>query len=238
MAIVYAHMKKDSREIYYIGIGNNIKRAYYIYNRGELWDRYYRKYGLIVDILCSDIDISTAKEVEKFLIAQYGKKQLCNRTDGGEGFYGGRHTEETKKIISKIHKGRKPSKETLIKMSIASSGHNRRPAGTWAHTEDAKRKIGEAFRGKKRSEYFCQRAKEGKIGYKPAQSTINASVESRKKRACLIQEISTGFIGKPWEVCEKFNIDKSEIYKRCKTNKPYTSGRNVGKSFKRLEVTV
>ena len=237
MAVVYAHMKKDSREIYYIGIGNNVTRAYHTGSRNELWKRHYRKYGLIVDILCSDIDISTAKEVEKFLIAQYGKKQLCNRTDGGEGFFGGKHTEETKQKIREMKRGRKPNKETLIKMSIASKGHKRRPVGSWTQSEDAKRKIGDAFKGKKRSEYFCQRAKEGKIGYKPAKSTLDASAKVRKEKACLIQKITTGFIGKPWEVCDKFNIDRSELYKKCKTNKPYISGRNKGLCFKKINQT-
>lgn len=230
-------MKKDSREIYYIGIGNNVKRAYHTGSRSELWKRHYRKYGLIVDILCSDIDISTAKEVEKFLIEQYGKKQLCNRTDGGEGFFGGKHTEETKQKIREKNIGRKASPETLLKFSLVHKGHNRRPVGTWSQSEEAKRKIGEAFKGKKRSEYFCQRAKEGKIGYKPAKSTLDASTKVRKDKACLIQEITTGFIGKPWEVSIKFNIDRSELYKKCKTNKPYMSGKNKGLCFKRLTIT-
>lgn len=230
-------MKKDSREIYYIGIGNNVKRAYHTGCRSELWKRYYRKYGLIVDILFSDIDISTAKEVEKFLIAQYGKKQLCNRTNGGEGFFGGKHTEEAKQKIREKNKGRKASSETLLKFSLAHKGHNRRPVGTWNQSEATKKKIGEAFKGKKRSEYFCQQVKQSKIGYKPAKSTIDAAAKSKKEKACLIQEITTGFIGKPWEVSSKFNIDRSELYKKCKTNKPYMSGKNKGLCFKRLTLT-
>jgi hypothetical protein len=149
MAVVYAHMKKDSREIYYIGIGNDVKRAYHTGCRSELWKRYYKKHGLIVDILCSDIDISSAKEVEKFLIAHYGKTQLCNRTDGGEGFFGGKHTEEAKKKISEQKKGSKPSAETRLKMSLASKGHNRRPVNSWSQSEEAKAKNKQHLNGEK-----------------------------------------------------------------------------------------
>ena len=230
-------MKKDSREIYYIGIGNDVKRAYHTGCRSELWKRYYKKHGLIVDILCSDIDISSAKEVEKFLIAQYGKKQLCNRTDGGEGFFGGKHTEEAKKKISEQKKGKKASAETLLKLSLIHKGHNRRPVGSWNQSEEAKRKIGDAFKNKKRSEYFCQQVKQSKIGYKPAKSTLDASAKARKEKAFLIEEMTTGFIGKPWEVSDRFDINRSELYKKCKTNKPYMSGKNKGLCFKRLNIT-
>lgn len=234
MAVVYAHMKKDSREIYYIGIGNNIKRAYHTGCRSEIWKRHYRKYGLIVDILCSDVDLKTAKEVEMFLIAHYGKKQLCNRTDGGEGFFGGKHSEESRRKISEKNKGRKASEETKIKMSLKSKGHQRRKKGTWSQSEEAKAKIGKAFKGKKRSQHFCEQVKKSKIGYKPAKSTLDASAASRRNKAMMVTEVSSGFIGKSWEVCEKFNIDRSTLYKKIKSGKPFRSGRNEGRSFKTI----
>lgn len=94
-------MKKDSREIYYIGIGKDIKRAYHTGSRSEIWKRYYAKYGLIVDILCNNIDLDSAKDIEKFLIAQYGKNQLCNRTDGGEGFLEANILKKPKELLKK-----------------------------------------------------------------------------------------------------------------------------------------
>jgi hypothetical protein len=234
MAVVYAHMKKDSREIYYIGIGNDINRAYHTGARSEIWKRYYKKYGLIVDILCSDIDIDSAKELEKFLIAHYGKKQLCNRTDGGEGFFGGKHTEETKKKISEQKKGKKASEETKIKLSLKSKGHQRRKKGTWSQSEETKAKIGKAFKGKKRSQFFCDQVKKSKVGYRPAKSTLDASVASRRDKAMMVIEVTTGFIGKPWEVCEKYNINRSELYKKIKSGKPFLRGRNKGLIFKKI----
>ena len=95
------------------------------------------------------------KEIE--LIAKIGKQNLCNRTNGGEGSSGhigwclgkqipletkkkisitltGRtHSDETKKKMSETRKGisylkgYKHTKETLIKMSIASKNHVRTP---------------------------------------------------------------------------------------------------------------
>lgn len=56
-------------------------------------------------------DEKSAFEAEKLLIAVYGRKDLgsgilINHTDGGEGFSGARHTEESKKKISEGLKGR------------------------------------------------------------------------------------------------------------------------------------
>jgi hypothetical protein len=233
MAVVYSHMKKDSREIYYIGIGKDIKRAYHTGSRSEIWKRHYAKYGLIVDILCNNIDLDSAKNIEKFLIAQYGKNQLCNRTDGGEGFFGGKHTEETKKIIKEKNTGKKASQETLIKMSLSSKGHNRRPKGTWNQKPESVEKISKAFKGKKRSEYFCQQVKKSKVGYKPAKVTLEAAAKKKRENACLIIENKTGFIGNIFDVMDKFNLDKSHIYKLCKRKEPIKYGPNEGLDFKK-----
>jgi hypothetical protein len=234
MAVVYTHMKKDSREIYYVGIGKDRSRAYHKGARSEIWSRYYNKYGLIVDILCEDIQLEAAKQIEKDLIAHYGKKQLCNRTDGGEGFFGGKHSEETKEKIRLINTGRKASEETLIKLSLASKGHQRRPKGTWKQTDTAKEKMSKAFKGKKRSEYFCQQVKKSKQGYKPARATLEASVMKRKENAYLMIENKTGFTGNVFAMMDRFNIDKSELYKLCKRENPISRGPNKGLNFKKL----
>ena len=231
-------MKKESREIYYIGIGQDIKRAYHKGARSEIWKRHYAKYGLIVDILCNDINLEAARDIEKFLITQYGKKQLCNRTDGGEGFFGGKHSEETKRIISEKTKGRKASKETLLKMSSSAKGHNRRPKGTWKQSEEAKEKLSKIFKGKKMSEQFCQKVKKSKIGYKPAKVTIEAAARKKKENAYLIIENKTGFIGNIFDIVDRFKLNNSHIYKLCKRKEPIQYGPNKGLDFNKYNTTL
>ena len=231
MAIVYTHMKPENKEIYYVGIGNKESRAYHKGSRSDIWKRHYNKYGLIVDILCKDISIEEAKNIEKYLISFYGKKQLCNRTDGGEGFFGGKHSEETKKIIKEKNIGKKANEETLLKMSLSSKGHNRRPIGTWKQSAEAKSKISNAFKDKKRSEYFCKQVKKSKQGYKPHENTLKKSVEARKEKAVLIKETTTNFVGKIWDIEDYFNITRRAVYSNLKTNLPISKSTWKGLNF-------
>ena len=90
MAIVYKHIK-PSGEIFYIGIGVVKKRAYSIHGRNNWWHNIVEKHGYSVEIICDDVDYKTAKQIERYLIAYYGRKDLChgnlvNLTDGGEGY--------------------------------------------------------------------------------------------------------------------------------------------------------
>ena len=71
------------------------------------------------------------------VIKKYGRKNLnegslCNMTDGGDGIWNCKRSEETKKKLSEQKKGDKnpqygktPSKETLIKRSLSLSGLKR-----------------------------------------------------------------------------------------------------------------
>ena len=66
-------------------------------------------------------------------------------------FYGKKHSEETKKKLSELAKGRKPSEETLLKRSIAMSGENNHFYGKNL-SEEHKQKLSEAHKGKTLSE--------------------------------------------------------------------------------------
>lgn len=231
MALVYIHMKPETRDIFYVGIGNSKERAYRNEGRNTHWTRVFEKYGKLVDIIAYDISLEEAKEMEKFLISSIGVKNLCNQTLGGEGAFGLKHTEETKIKISKANKGRVISPETKAKISEKLKGH---PNYNLSHTDEAKAKMSLAFKGKKRSEYFCEQVRKSKIGYCPSRQAIENGVQKRKEKATLIIELNSGFIGKIWEIEKEFNIDRRAVYYNCKKEKGILTREYKGLNFKKL----
>jgi hypothetical protein len=106
------------------------------------------------------------------------------------------------------------------------------------HTEEARLKMSQAQRGKwlgkKRSEFFCQRAKESKQGYRPHPSSWENAAKLRKDKAVLIKELTTGFIGKIWEIQERFDIQRQAVYANYKHDKPITKFKWEGLNFVKL----
>jgi len=223
MAVVYIHLKPHNREIFYIGIGKERQRAFRKANRNDHWHRVYDKYGMIVDIIAEDISLESAKEMEKFLIASYGIKNLCNQTLGGEGAFGYKHSPESRKKMSDTLKGRKLSPETIAKIVAKTKGH---PNYLKCHTEETKKKLSEIWKGVKRSEYFCQRTKESKQGYKPSQKARDMAIEKKRQHGKKFIETTTGFIGTAFQMEQKFDIPRKVIhnnakYKNRKPNSPF-----------------
>jgi hypothetical protein len=140
---VYRHRRLDNNQIFYIGIGNH-ERPYVKYDRNKYWNNIVNKVGYTVEVLVNELDWETACELEILLISEYGRKNnktgiLCNMTDGGDGILGYKHTkesiekirqatinkistEEYKLKMYNVHKGRKCSEETKLKMSISATG--------------------------------------------------------------------------------------------------------------------
>jgi hypothetical protein len=231
MAVVYIHMKPNTRDIFYVGIGNDIKRAYRNEGRNDHWTKVYNKYGKVVDIVAQDISLDAAREMEKHLIASL-KDSLCNKTLGGEGFFGGVHSEETKEKLRKANTGKKLSDETKRKISEKSKGHPNYFVGPLS--QEARMKISATFKGKKRSEQFCQKVKESKQGYRPHPSAWENAAKLRKDKAVLIKELTTGFVGKIWEIQERFDIQKQAVYANYKHDKPITKFKWEGLNFVKL----
>ena len=156
MALVYAHLKGDTKEVFYIGIGSTEKRAHWRYQRSKIWNNTIKKHGYTITILANNISWDSACELEKFLIAFYGRQDLktgplVNMTDGGDGSpnivvseetrkkqsaawkfrtptrIGAVISEETRKRISEGNKGKKISPECIEKMRLAKAGKNYPP---------------------------------------------------------------------------------------------------------------
>jgi hypothetical protein len=98
MPIVYGHIRKDTNDIFYIGIGKTKKRAYSKFGRNSHWQNIVKKVGYKVEILFENIDWESACQIEIQLIKKFGRidlntGSLVNMTDGGQGSKG--HNRKT-----------------------------------------------------------------------------------------------------------------------------------------------
>lgn len=115
---VYRHVRLDTNEVFYIGIGKKINRAYDIKNRNRWWTNITNKTSYRVDIIFEGLTHKEACEKEKELISLYGRRDLglgslVNLTDGGEGSVRYSHTEKTKKHLSSVRKGKKSHRKGM-----------------------------------------------------------------------------------------------------------------------------
>ena len=90
MSLVYQHIRKDTGEVFYVGIGESLKRAYDFKGRNETWHNIARKTEVEVKIYKDNITREEARDIERKLIKEYGRRDkktgvLANRSIGGEG---------------------------------------------------------------------------------------------------------------------------------------------------------
>ena len=92
MAYIYKHTRKDTNEIFYIGIGvvKNYDRAYQKKCRNIHWKRIVNKTEYLIDIIEDNLTWKIACEKEIELILKIGRRDLgsgplVNLTNGGEG---------------------------------------------------------------------------------------------------------------------------------------------------------
>lgn len=207
MAYVYEHIRLDTNEIFYIGIGNdlNYQRAYQKKSRNKHWKNIVNITNYSVNIIFDNLSWEDAcfKEIE--LIKKYGRKDLnngilVNMTDGGEGlnnpsfetrnkirkFYSGKtrieiygfnKANEITQKIVKKNKGKTRSNEFKIKQSIRFMGENNPMFG---------KKQSDEFKNLKR-EYFLGENNPGK----------NKTDETKKKISRAKKGIPSKFKGIP-----------------------------------------
>lgn len=167
----YAHRTADTGHIFYIGKGHG-NRAY-SKQRSKYWHNKANKHGYTVEIIASKLTECQAFDMEREFIAFYGRENLVNLSDGGEGatgrvvsdyekevkrklFSGKPLKEETKKKLSESAKGRIISQETKDKISKAIKGRivseetkeKMRNNNAMKNNPEARRKLSEAKKGK------------------------------------------------------------------------------------------
>ena len=137
MAYVYRHVRLDTNEVFYIGIGSDdggeYKRAY-SKDRTQYWKKEASKSEYKVDIISEEwLTWEEDCEKEKFWITFYGRLDLhtgslINLTPGGNGNC--KPTLEIKKRISNTKKGKKRepfTDEWKKNMSNSHCGKKRKP---------------------------------------------------------------------------------------------------------------
>lgn len=101
MACVYVHRRADDGRIFYVGKGSREDRATYFKKRNPYWKAVAEKHGVVAEIVARFDTDALACECEQELIAWYGRDNLTNLTDGGEGSVAVVMSEETKVKLSK-----------------------------------------------------------------------------------------------------------------------------------------
>lgn len=103
---VYVHRRESDNKIFYVGKGKN-KRAFEKSYRNPKWSNIANAHGFKVEFVVSHMDELDALQLEQDMIAWFGKENLANITDGGEGFTGYNYmlnmTEAEKEVWSKNH---------------------------------------------------------------------------------------------------------------------------------------
>lgn len=121
MAYVYTHTRKDTNQIFYIGIGTspNFGRAKEKTNRNKYWTRVAAKTKWRYDIVVSSCSLDIAKEIEISLIHKFKqlKYPLTNLTSGGDVNCGFKMSKKHRKKIASVMKERVWTPELRKKMS-------------------------------------------------------------------------------------------------------------------------
>jgi hypothetical protein len=166
MFYVYEHIRPDTGKIFYVGKGSG-KRAFTRRGRNRYWHRVVNKTGSFsVRLVAENLDEELAFLVEGELIDKLKRINvpLCNSTLGGEGVSGYVFTEESKQKMSLRRKGvPKGPMPDATKQKISQ-----------VKTEEFRKKISNALKGRKRSPQECANISQGQKG-----KTL--SVEHRKK---------------------------------------------------------
>lgn len=113
--ILYRHIRLDTNEPFYVGIGTNINRAYRKNGRNPIWQKIAKKTDYRVDIIFDNLDKCEAFEKEKEFINLYGRiinksGTLANITIGGENLIGSNNPN--------YNKGKKIEIDDIVYQSI------------------------------------------------------------------------------------------------------------------------
>lgn len=117
--IIYSLIHPITKDVRYIGWSSNLERRYKDHIRDAennkkshkcSWIRSLLKDGLMPEVFeIEKVTYEKRNEREIYWISYYGRENLVNSTDGGEGSVGFKFSEESKNNLSKMRTGKKLS---------------------------------------------------------------------------------------------------------------------------------
>jgi hypothetical protein len=232
---VYLHRRATDGKIFYVGKGFG-KRAWVTNNRdNNHWKRIARKYGFTVQIAAAGLTENRAFEIEKDMILFFGRDNLCNMTDGGEGVANPSEevrnamSEKRKMFFDNVPTARQDQSDRMI-------AYFSDPAARKAQSERTKRSAGtpeaRAANSARRKQYFSDPAKRKEVSEKlktilgtPEARRINSERQSTPEaRAAASRKAKEQHARSPrsQEACE----EHSRKIKLLWTNGTYTSKKH------------
>jgi len=228
MAIIYQHRRKDTNEVFYIGMGKCIGRAYVKQHRNIHWQRIVSKYGYEVDILINGCSYEEAKEIEIGMIKDLGRRDLntgnlVNMTDGGEGLAGYIFTQELKNTLSisaitrfsKKEERENTSKLTKAAMSKPEVIENTSKAQKQRFSKKEEReRIGKLTKDAMSRPEVIQRVLENNIRIGKIISTLKTIHKDIKEKRVNESEIQN-YLNDGWKLgrCPIFKLGRKKIIK-------------------------
>jgi hypothetical protein len=197
MFYTYAHYKPNG-ELFYIGKGQGF-RAYTKSRKNKHWQKIVEKYGKpIVQILANWNTEKEALDHEILLIDCFKSMgyKLANKSSGGEGSSGYKHTEESKLKMSESLKGRTVwnkgvpmSEDTRIKLKSSLNGRSVWNKGV-PMSEEQKQKLSLAKKGKTSPRKGAKHTDETKLKMSKSHKGKILSEETRKKISVCSKNLS------------------------------------------------
>ena len=112
--LVYRHRNRCTKDVFYVGVGDR-GRAYDETNRSKEWKEKMNECYFDVEIVAKNLPRDLAFKIEKAVIESYGFNNLVNKTKGGVGSLGMKHTKESKLKIAEAARSRVKTEEEIKK---------------------------------------------------------------------------------------------------------------------------
>ena len=191
MAYVYVHLKADSGEPFYIGMGKTAGRIWNMDRRSKFHKNTVNKHGVRAWGIANNLPWETAQwwEVRWIKALRDAGYELVNHTNGGDGINGHVMSDLARAKMSAAKIGKKQSPEYIAKRVAPLIGRKQpRDAierGAAARrgrllTEEHKAKLSAAKKGKKLSPERVAQMSEALKG-KPWSDARRAAEQQRKK---------------------------------------------------------